>query len=272
MNGLDRKARVVALASGKGGVGKTSIAVNLSVALARQAHGTMLLDADFGLANAAIMLGLNPLETIEDVLEGRCPIEAVVQTTDDGLKLVPGATGVVPGGAFLNADRRRVAESFRREAAMLDYVVIDPPSGVQERTLGFLSMSDRVLLVLTAEPTSFMDAYATVKLLALEHGFTTISVIANMVDSEVSGRDLFDRFHDVASRFLPSELDYLGSLPRDEHMRMAIMRKQPCVATFPESRAATGVLRLAQTLAAQSILPAPGGSRFFGLEHPDAPE
>ncbi len=271
MNDVKRKTRVIALASGKGGVGKTSIAVNLSVALARADKGTLLIDVDYGLANAAIMLGVNPAFTLTDVVDGRHPFEDVMQRTEDGLLLMPGSSGELPVGTITGTDRRRIYEALQSRIDELDFVVIDTPSGMRNETMRFLTRSDRVLVVLTGEPTSFMDAYATVKLLALEHGFTSVSVIANMVDSEISGRDLFDRFHDVAARFLPSELEYLGSLPRDEHMRMAIMRKQPCVTLFPESRAAAGLRRLAHTLADQAIPPTSGGNLFFGMEHPDAP-
>lgn len=268
-NGATRTARVVVLASGKGGVGKTAIAVNLSLALARAGRRTMLVDTDLGLADAAIMLGVNPETTLEDVMIGRAPLDAAIQPAGDGLLLVPGASGIVTAPALDKPARRRIADAFRPHAHEQDYLIIDPPSGIQPPVLRLLGMSDRILLVLTAEPTAFMDAYATVKLLTLEHGCTTVSVIANMVDSEASGRDLFGRFHDVASRFLSSELDYLGSLPRDEHVRMAIMHKTPCLAAYPESRASAAFGRLAQALAATDIPPCAGGSRFFGLEHSD---
>ena len=264
-----RKARVIVLASGKGGVGKTAIAVNMALALARAGRRTMLVDCDLGLADAAIMLGVNPETTIEDVLMGRAPLDAAIRPAGDGLLLVPGASGIVTAPDLDKPARRRIADSFRRQADALDYLIVDPPSGIQPQVMRLLAMSDRILLVLTGEPTAFMDAYATVKLLALDHGCTTVSVIANMVDSETSGRDLFGRFHDVASRFLPSELDYLGSLPRDEHMRMAIMHKRPCLVAYPESRASAALGRLAHALAAIDLPPSVGGSRFFGLEHSD---
>ncbi|WP_197277020.1 P-loop NTPase [Sphingomonas profundi] len=267
MTGAERKARVLVTASGKGGVGKTAVAVNLAVALARAGRRTMLVDCDFGLADAAIMFGVNAPTTIEDVMNARVPLDAAITPTEDGVLLVPGASGSTTAADLAKPDRRRLAEGFRRHADVLDYLIVDPPAGIQPQTMRLLAMSDRILLVLTGEPTAFMNAYATVKLLALDHGCTRISVIANMVDSEVSGRDLFGRFHDVASRFLPSELDYLGSLPRDEHMRMAIMRKRPCLAAYPESRASAAVLRLAHAFETIDMPPCPGGSRFFGLEH-----
>lgn len=263
-----RRARVVMLASGKGGVGKTAIAINLSIALARAGRKAMLVDCDFGLGDAAIMLGMNPETTIEDVMMGRAALDAAIQSTTDGLLLVPGANGVAVSAALAKPDRRRMADSFRPHADALDYLIVDPPGGIQPHATRLLAMSDRIVIVLTGEPTSFLSAYGIVKLLALEHGCTSVSVITNMVDSEASGRDLFSRFHDVASRFLPSELDYLGSLPRDEHIRMAIMHKRPCLIAYPESRASAAMVRLAQALDSLDMPPSAGGSRFFGLEHP----
>lgn len=269
MSKVARKARVIALASGKGGVGKTAIAVNLALALARAGRKTMLVDCDLGLGDAAIMLGVNPEMTLEDVMIGRAPLDAAIQPAGDGLLLVPGTSGIVAAPDLDKQARGRIADAFRPQADALDYLIVDPPSGIQPPVLRLLAMTDRILLVLTGEPTSFMNAYAMVKLLALDHGCTTVSVIANMVDSEASGRDLFGRFHDVASRYLPSELDYLGSLPRDEHVRMAIMRKRPCLAEYPKSRASAAIGRLAQGLASIALPPCEGGSRFFGLEHLD---
>ncbi len=267
LDGAGRRARIVVMASGKGGVGKTSIAVNMALALARTGKRTMLLDCDYGLGNAAIMLGVNAEMTIEDVMLGRVALEDAIETTGDGLLLVPGASGVVQTKELARPDRRRLADAFRPQAETLDYLLVDPPSGIQPNTMRLMAMSDRILLVLTGEPTAFMDAYATVKLLALDHGCTTVSVIANMVDSEGSGRDLFGRFHDVASRFLPSDIDYLGSLPRDEHLRMAIMHKQPCITAYPESRASTAIMRLAVALDSLDMPACAAASRFFGLEH-----
>ena len=264
MNG--RRARVIVMASGKGGVGKTAIAVNLATALAQASKRTMLADCDFGLADAGIMLGVRADATIEDVMTGRTDLADTIVTTGEGLMLVPGASGVAAEPEISAPVRRLLANGFAAYAGSLDYLIVDPPGGIHPLALRLRAMSDRILLVLTAEPTAFMNAYATIKLLAQEHGVTRVSVIANMVDSEVSGRDLFDRFHDVASRFLPSELEYLGSLPRDEHVRMAIMRRQPCLSAFPESRASAAFGRLAAALSTHPMPPSAGGARFFGLE------
>lgn len=263
---VERPARVITLASGKGGVGKTNLAVNLGIALARLGRRAMLVDCDFGLADAAILLGLSPSATIEDYMEGRAPLASVITERADGLLVAPGGSGAGVMPIIESAERRRLAEGMRPYADSLDYVVVDAPSGIARQTLGLLAASDRVLLVLSAEPAAFLDAYATLKLLMLEHGCAHISVIANMVEHEAAGRELFQRFRDVAARFLPSGPHYLGSVPRDEHVRAAVLHKRAWIEAFPASRAAAAMLRLARALDDLHLPAAPGGARFFGME------
>jgi flagellar biosynthesis protein FlhG len=262
----ERNARVIALASGKGGVGKTNLAVNLTLALARAGRRAMLVDCDLGVANAAILLGLNAALTIEDYIAGQVPLESVVAEGPSGMLVVPGGSGNGAMPVIERAERRRLADGFRPYADSLDYLIVDSPSGIARQTLSVMAASDRVLLVLSAEPTAFMDAYATLKLLTLEHGCTNISVVANMVDHEAAGRELFRRFRDVAARFLPSEPHYLGSVPRDEHVRVAVLHKRACVEAFPEARASTAMMRLARALDQLAMPVALGGQRFFGME------
>lgn len=263
------RARVIAFASGKGGVGKTNIAVNLSVALARMNRRTMLMDCDFGMANAAIMLGINAGVDLERFASGYADLESIMLQGPGGLHLIPGGSaGSLPPSR--HKLRRRLALEMRQRAHALDYVIVDTPSGVSPQGVSTIADSDRILLIVSAEPTTFMDAYATLKLLTLEYGCRSVSVIANTVDDEAAGRDLFNRFSDVASRFLTSELHFLGSIPRDEHMRAAVFRKHCCLDAFPESRASAAIQRIAIALDKDRIAPAIGGDRFFALEMQDA--
>jgi flagellar biosynthesis protein FlhG len=262
----DRAARVISLASGKGGVGKTNIAVNLSLSLSRLRRRSMLVDCDLGLANAAIMMGLNVAETIEDVVDGSLSLDEIVVDGPDALFVVPGGSG---GDAALALDlsvRRRLADAFRPHRRSLDYVIVDTPSGAAPDTLDLVAASDMILLVVSPEPTAFMDAYATAKMLTLDHGATQISVVSNMVDDIAAGHDLFRRFRDVAARFLPSELDFLGSIPRDDRVRLAVMRKRCCVEVFPDAAASQALGRLARTIDALQLPARQGGDCFFGME------
>jgi flagellar biosynthesis protein FlhG len=261
-----RSARVIAVTSGKGGVGKTNVSVNLSVALARMGKQAMLVDGDLGLANANILLGLNTTATIADVLARDCAMADVVQEGPSGLKLVPGHSGSGLNPALAASDRRRLADAFRPYAEEVDHVLVDTATGISPEALSLVAASDVILLVLSSEPTAFMDAYQLVKVLALDHGRSDISVVTNMVESETLGQQLFDHFQSVVARFLPTQLAYLGSIPRDEHVREAVLRKRCCLEAFPDSRASAAFSRLARAISDKKLPMTEGGQRFFGME------
>jgi flagellar biosynthesis protein FlhG len=262
----NRNARVIAVTSGKGGVGKTNISVNLAVALARLGKQAMLVDGDVGLANANILLGLNAPATIADVLARDCAVRDVVQHGPAGMMLVPGHSGGGLSAGLAPAARDRLARAFRPYADELDHVLVDTATGISEEALNLVGTSDLILLILSSEPTAFMDAYQLVKALAFDHDRTDICVVTNMVDDETAGRKLFDHFQEVVRRFLPTQLTHLGSIPRDEHVREAVLRKRCCLEAFPNSRASAAFARLARTISNLSLPFTEGGERFFGME------
>ena len=261
-----RSARIISVTSGKGGVGKTSLAVNLSVALARIGRHTLLADCDLGMANAAILLGLNPPTTIDDVLAGRLHVEDVMMEGPEGLMVLPGGSGTGSIPEFGSVAQRHLADGLRPHARTRDFIIVDTPTGASPATLDMVSAADMIVLVLSDEPTAFMDAYATVKMLTLDHGCMHFSVIANLLDSEAAGRTLFSHFNEVVKRFLPANLNYLGSVPTDRHMREAVLHKRCCVEAFPASPAAMALSRIAAQISDMSIPVSPGGQRFLGQE------
>jgi flagellar biosynthesis protein FlhG len=263
---MSRSARVIAVTSGKGGVGKTNLSVNLSVALARLGKQAMLVDGDVGLANANILLGLNSNGTIADVIAQGARVADVVQTGPAGMRLVPGHSGGGIGLAMSDSDRDRLGRAFRPYAEEVDHVLVDTASGISPDALEFVAASDLILLVLSAEPTAFMDAYQLVKVLALEHDRTEIAIVTNMVDDDPAGIQLFRHFQEVVKRFLPTKLSHLGSIPRDEQVREAVLRKRACIDAFPDSRASAAITKLARTLSAQILPTTTGGDRFFAME------
>jgi flagellar biosynthesis protein FlhG len=262
----DRSARVIALASGKGGVGKTNIAVNLSLALSRMRRRSMLVDCDLGLANAAIMMGLQATDTIEDVVDGRLSLDEIVVDGPDTVFVIPGASASDSTPRLDGAARRRLGAAFRPHRRSLDYVIVDTATGAASDTLELVADSDMILLVVAPEPTAFMDAYATAKRLTLDHRASEISIVANLVENEAAGRDLFRRFRDVASRFLSTELRFMGSIPRDAHVHAAVMRKRCCIQAFPDAPASLALGRLARTIDFLDMPASEGGARFFGME------
>lgn len=266
MNQRERTARVIAVTSGKGGVGKTNVSVNLSVALARLGRRTMLVDCDVGLANAHIVLGLESEHGIADVAQRERGIAEVARAGPAGMMLVPGHSGFGMGGGLALEARAELAAAFRPYARDMDDVIVDTGGGMAGEGLSLVAASDLIVIVLGPEPTAFMDAYALLKGLALRHGCSRFAVVTNRVAGDAAGRALFDRFEAVVVQFLPVHLDHLGSIPEDPYLRDAVRTKRCCVEAFPSAPASKAFAQLARRIAEIDMPMLPGGHRFFGLE------
>jgi flagellar biosynthesis protein FlhG len=266
VNECERTARVIAIASGKGGAGKTNVSVNLAVALARLGRRTMLVDGDVGLANADILLGMEGKYSIADVAAKERDLAEVACSGPAGVMLVPGHSGLGMGGGLGESARAGLADAFRPYARDVDDVIVDTGGGLAGDGLSLVAASDLVLVVLTTEPTSFVDAYALVKALTMRHGCSRYAILTNRVASDTDGRALFKRFEDVVEQFLPVHLDHLGSIPEDNYLRDAVYAKRCCVEAFPSAPASAAFARLARRLEGLELPGMPGGQRFFGLE------
>jgi flagellar biosynthesis protein FlhG len=255
-----RSAQLIAVASGKGGAGKTNASVNLSVALARGGAKTMLVDCDMGLANAAILLGLPSSWTIGDLLAGRCALADIVQRGPGGLHFVPGHSGTGSGSTLSAAERGRLLAALAPYSASFDHIVIDTGGGIDPTALALVAAADVPLIVLTPEPTSFMDAYAVVKALHVSHGTAAFRILTNFVRHELAGRDMFDRFRAVVTRFIDVDLVHAGSVPNDPYIREAVLRKRCVVDAFPGSPAARAFTALARRMATPVAPPTPAAA------------
>jgi flagellar biosynthesis protein FlhG len=261
-----RTARVIAVASGKGGAGKTNVSVNLAVALARLGRRTMLVDCDVGLANADLLLGVESPHSIADVALKERTLADVACSGPGGLMLLPGHSGLGLGGGLGEAARAGLAAAFRPYARDMDEVIVDTGGGLAEDGLSLVAASDLVTLVLTSEPTSFVDAYAMVKALALRHRCSRFALLTNRVANDAEGAALFKRFETVVEQFLPVHLDHLGSIPEDAYLRDAVFAKRCCVEAFPSAPASAAFGRLARRLTGLDLPIMPGGHLFFGME------
>jgi flagellar biosynthesis protein FlhG len=263
---VERKARVIAVTSGKGGAGKTNVSVNLAVALARRGRRTMLVDCDVGLANANILLGVESETSIADVARSARRLEDVVCEGPAGMMLVPGHSGSGMGGGLAPDARSGLADAFRPYAHDLDTIVVDTGGGMAGEGLSLVAASDLVVIVLGPEPTAFMDAYALLKGLTVHQGVSRFGVVTNRVAGAGAGQALFDRFERVVEQFLPVHLDHLGAIPEDPYLRDAVLTKRCCVEAFPSAPASSAFARLAGRIDTLGVPQMAGGDLFFGLE------
>ena len=241
-----RPVRVLAVASGKGGVGKTNLSVNLATALAAMGEQVMLLDADFGLANVDVLLGLTPRQTLADVVAGRARLEDAILAGPRGVRIVPSASGKRHMAEMTPAQHAGIVQAVSAFEGPLDTLVVDTAAGINDAVLTFCQAAQEVLVVVCDEPASITDAYALVKVLARERGVLRMHVVANMVRSPVEVRALYDKLARVVEKFLPeASLAYLGAVPQDDHLRRAVQKQKAVVEAFPASPAGQAFRELA---------------------------
>ena len=238
--------RVIAITGGKGGVGKTNVAVNLGVALAQRGQRTMLLDADLGLANVDVLLGLQPRRTLAQVMAGECDLKDVIVEGPGGLRVVPAASGVVGMANLPPSALGGLINAFGNLSGDLDVLLVDTAAGVSEGVMSFARAAQELLVVVCDEPASLADAYALIKLLSRQHGVSRFRVLANMVRRSRDGRELFAKLLTVCDQYLDVVLEFAGVVPFDEYLRKSVQRCRPVVDAFPRSPAAFALRQLAE--------------------------
>lgn len=255
--------RVIALASGKGGVGKTSLAVNLAVAMARADHRVALLDADLGLANVDVLLGLAPHESVLQVLRGDRRLADVVVEGPAGIQIIPAASGMAELTTLTAAQQLALLDEVDAFASQVDVLLVDTAAGISPTALYFAAAAAETLIVTTPEPTALADAYAVIKLLATRHARQRFAVVVNMAHHRADAEMAFGRLARVAARFLRVELEFGGFVPLDDAVRYAVRRQEPVVTMAPTAPAATAITQLARRLVARPRAAASGGMQFF---------
>ncbi len=238
--------RVIAVTGGKGGVGKTNVSVNLGVALAESDRRVMILDADLGLANIDVMLGLYPEYDLSHVLRGERDLEEVIVTGPLGIQIVPAASGMQQMATLSRAEHAGLIRAFSDIGNDIDVLIVDTAAGISDTVVSFSCAAQEVIVVVCDEPASITDAYALIKLLNREHGVSRFRILANMVRSAQEGRELYKTMCRVADRYLDVMLNYVGSIPYDNDLRKAVKGQKPIVQAFPRSRAAQAFKNLAK--------------------------
>jgi len=241
--------RSIAVTSGKGGVGKTQVSANLAVALARQGHSVLVLDADLGLASQDLVLGVTPRSDLMALLERGAPASEVLVEGPAGVMLLPACPGRYEMANLGGADRDRLVAAVDAIAKQFDVLVVDTGAGLGANSVAFAALADEVILVATPDPTSLRDAYAMAKVLHRRGGVERLGVLANQVGGDQEGREVHERLAGIVERFLDLELDYLGCLRRDDAVRRAVGAGLPFVIGSPESQPSRTMCAIARRLA-----------------------
>ncbi|MES9942844.1 MAG: MinD/ParA family protein [Candidatus Thiodiazotropha sp. 6PLUC2] len=238
--------RVIAVTGGKGGVGKTNISANLGIALSEMGRRVMLLDADMGLANLDVVLGLHAKLNLSHVMRGEASLEDIIVTGPKGLRVVPGASGIQHMAEMSPAENAGLIHAFSELANDVDILLIDTAAGISDLVISFSRAAQEQIVVVCDEPASITDAYAIIKLLNREHGISRFRILANMVKTVQEGRDLYNKMCRVTDQYLDVMLSYMGSIPYDEQLRKAVKSQKPVVEAFPRSRVAQAFKNLAK--------------------------
>lgn len=258
--------QVVAITGGKGGVGKTNVSVNLGVALSRLGRRVTLLDADLGLANVDVLLGLKPTKTLKDVIDGNCSLADVVLDGPEGLSIVPAASGLKDMAELGPTQHAGIIHGFGEIAHNIDTLLIDTAAGISGDVVSFLCAAQELIVVVCDEPTSITDAYALIKVLNKEHKIDRARIVANMVRADEDGGLLFEKLQRVTERFLDINLMYAGSIPYDDHLRKAVQKQQCVLEMYPSCSASRAFMRLASIVDGFPIPAVPSGHLQFFVE------
>ncbi len=250
--------QVMAVTSGKGGVGKSTVAVNIAIALAKAGKQSMLMDADLGLANLDVLLNIQPRFNLSHVLEGEKNLEDVIVEGPSGVMIVPAASGIQRLATLQQTECMGLVNAFSDLRHGIDHLVIDTASGLSNSVTSFSRAAREVLIVVCDEPASITDAYATIKVLSRDCQVDRFHVVANKARSVAHGRELYDKLLRVTDRFLTVQLDYLGTIPYDEYLVKAVRQQKSVVDAYPRSRASMAFMKMANVL---SGLPKPTSAR-----------
>jgi len=241
--------QVISISSGKGGVGKTNIVANLALALTRLGKRVLVLDADLGLANIDILLGLNPRYTIEHLLTGQKRLQDILVAGPEGMVILPAGSGIPELTDLNEGQKLLLLNEMDQLSQRIDLLLIDTGAGISANVLYFNLAAQESIIIITPEPTSLTDAYALIKVLATRHQKKHFIVLANAVANELEAKEVFRKISLVADRFLGSvSLDYLGFVPLDEHVLKAVRKQKAVLELFPQSPAGKSFMVLSQRL------------------------
>jgi flagellar biosynthesis protein FlhG len=253
----------IAIASGKGGVGKTNISVNLSLALRKMNKRVTLFDADMALANAHIVMGVQPTLTLVDVLDDRRSLADVCTEGPLGVKLISGGSGLSELMNVSTDGRRKIIHSFAELEADCDFLIVDTAAGIEDNVLEFVRACNRIMIIVVGEPAAFIDAYACIKVLHQINGIQHFDVIVNRARDVAHGEDVFRRFKGIVDRFLDASLYHAASIPEDNQLHASVARCSPITIMNPDAPSARAIAALAASIIGSNATPTNHDGSFF---------
>ncbi len=243
--------KILAVTSGKGGVGKTNVVANLSVSLSELGKKVVVLDADFGLANIDVLLGLTPRYHLGHVLFGNKTLTEIMVQGPKGIRIIPASSGLQRMSELTLAQRNHLVASFTNLDADTDFFIIDTAAGISRNVIHFLLSAQEVIVVSAPEPTAIVDAYAVIKIILAEDHKKPIRILINSVEQAEDAHEVFCQINSVVKRFLNREIDYLGHIERDSHVPQAVRSQMVVTHRFPNAPASRCFRELARRIAQQ---------------------
>lgn len=258
--------KVVAVTGGKGGVGKSNVTLNVGMSLAAQGKRVLVLDADLGLANIDVMLGLRVHRNLSNVLSGECSLDDIIVHGPNGLMIIPATSGTQSMVELSTTEHAGLIRAFSTMQTPIDMLLVDTAAGISDMVLSFSRAAQDVIVVVCDEPASITDAYALIKILSKEHGIARFRIVANMVRSLREGQELYSKLTRVTDRFLDATLELVACIPYDNNVRLSMKKQRVIVDAFPKSPAALAFRALANQVSQWPIPQQPGGHLEFFIE------
>jgi len=240
----------LAITSGKGGVGKTTVAVNLSIALKKISSNIFVLDTDLGMANSHVLFGVNPEVSLSDVISGNKDISEVMIPCSNGINLISGGTAETNLLNIENRKRYSILNEIDSHLKKIDDVklVVDIAAGAEDNSLVFAIACDRIIIVLVGEPTSFLDSYALIKAIFSKSSFKNYCIVVNQVSNESEGLELFKKFQNITSKFLDVNLHFVGSVKSSRKIKKSIIDRKPVMISDPKSEISQSFIKIAKKI------------------------
>jgi flagellar biosynthesis protein FlhG len=258
--------QVIAVTGGKGGIGKTSVSINLAVALSNRGRSVMLLDANLGMANVDVMLGLQCEHNLSHLLDGECSLDEILVKGPSGILVVPAASGVQRMAKLSAAEHTGLIHAFNDVSEKMNTLVIDTAAGITDSVINFTRAAHEVVVVVCDEPASIADACALIKVLCQDHEVSKFRILANMVRTQEQGKKVYEKLLGAVNSALDVTLDYVGFIPFDEYLREAVQNQWAVVNAFPRSSSATAFVKLAATVDQWPVVQTSEGRLEFFFE------